>query len=215
MHAPLTRSDNLRHFLWTMTLSPLIRVLSITLPLSSYPFILWYFIISVPLFASTFVVIRTIGLTRRDLMLEMNNLPIQFMIMLPGPLLGLFEYLILKPRPLAASLALNDLLGPALVLLVSTGFSEELIFRGLMQYTTAQLIPRWWAAVYVNLVFAVLHSGYLSFLDILFVFVVGMFFSWFSIRTKSLLGVTVAHGLVNIFLFLIVPFVDVAPGPTP
>src|SRR5205823_5365461 len=95
---------------------------------------------------------------------------------------------------------------PALILLVSTGFSEELIFRGILQRAAEPLMSRWPAAIYVNLVFAVLHAGYLSLWDVFFVFVVGMVFSWFSLRTRTLLGVTFTHGLVNQFMFLVVPF---------
>jgi membrane protease YdiL (CAAX protease family) len=39
----------------------------------------------------------------------------------------------------------------------------------------------------------------------LFVFGVSVFFSWIVSRTGSLLGVTLAHGLTNILLFLVVP----------
>jgi len=46
-----------------------------------------------------------------------------------------------------------------------------------------------------------------SLLDVLFVGVVGLFFGWVVHRTRSLLGVTLAHGLTNIILFLVMPFV--------
>ena len=62
------------------------------------------------------------------------------------------------------------------------------------------------AFVYVSILFAVLHIGYNSLADILFVFIVGFAFGLIVLRTGSLLGVTIAHGLTNTVLFLVVPF---------
>jgi hypothetical protein len=59
----------------------------------------------------------------------------------------------------------------------------------------------------VSLIFAVLHFGYRSLLDVVFVLVVALFFSVVVSTTRSLIGVTVAHGLTNVALFLIFPFV--------
>ena len=53
--------------------------------------------------------------------------------------------------------------------------------------------------------FAVMHIGYASILDVLFVFAVGLLFAWFVDRTNSIFGVTIAHGLTNIGLFLVWP----------
>jgi len=41
---------------------------------------------------------------------------------------------------------------------------------------------------------------------VLFVFAVAMFFAWAVKRTGSLLGVTLAHGITNIMLFVVIPF---------
>jgi len=41
---------------------------------------------------------------------------------------------------------------------------------------------------------------------VLFVFAVAMFFAWVVKRTGSLLGVTLAYGITNVMLFLVIPF---------
>ena len=92
----------------------------------------------------------------------------------------------------------------ALILLVATGFAEELIFRGVLQRVCGVVFGGW-GLVYVSALFAVLHVGYLSAADVAFVFAIAMFFSWVVKRTGSLLGVTLSHGITNIFLFLVVP----------
>jgi NADH-quinone oxidoreductase subunit N len=58
----------------------------------------------------------------------------------------------------------------------------------------------------VALIFAALHIGYRSVVDVLFVLGVALFLGWVVYRTGSLLGATIAHGLTNIVLFLVMPF---------
>ena len=64
----------------------------------------------------------------------------------------------------------------------------------------------WWGILYVSLLFAVLHIGFLSWIDVVFVFAVALFFGWVVKKTGSLSGVTLAHGITNILLYLVLPF---------
>jgi LysM repeat protein len=103
---------------------------------------------------------------------------------------------------------------PALILLIGTGFNEELVFRGVMQSAASDALGKW-AILYVTVVFAVLHLGYKSVVDVAFVFAVGLFFGWVVAKTRSLLGVTLSHGITNIALYLVVPFLGIATSTTP
>ena len=82
---------------------------------------------------------------------------------------------------------------------------EEFIFRGVLQRAAVGAF-RGRGIVYVSRLFAVRHVGFLSWLDIIFVFGVALFFGWVVKQTGSLLGVTLAHGITNTMLFLILPF---------
>jgi membrane protease YdiL (CAAX protease family) len=115
------------------------------------------------------------------------------------------EYLILRPEPLILALRWQEVIVPALILLVATGFVEELAFRGVMQ-RSAQALGSWgW--IYIAVVFSVLQIGHLSALHWLFVLAVALLFGWIVKRTGSILGVSLSHGLINVCLFLIFPFV--------
>ena len=203
------RGDQINALLLGLLLAPLIRVLSLSLPLADIPLVWWYFITSVPLFAATFVAIRLAGFSWRDVGLGLNwrTLPVQVLVALSGIALGWLEYQILGSEPLASSFTLAALWWPALILIVSTGFLEELIFRGLLQQGAVQVFGLRLGLIYVSLLFAMLHIGYRSPLDILFVFLVGLYLAWVVARTKTIWGVTFAHGLTNIVLFLIMPFI--------
>lgn len=188
-----------------ISLAPLIRVLSLSMPLVGFAQINWYLIISVPLLAATFVVVRMVRYSRCDIGLKVSHLPLQLLVACTGLVFGLVEYYILSPEPLVETMTLQSLLLPAFILLVATGFTEEVIFRGVMQRSALDVMGGRYALVYVAAVFAALHIGYLSILDVVFVFVVALFFALIVKRTGSLLGVTLSHALTNITLYLVIP----------
>jgi membrane protease YdiL (CAAX protease family) len=188
-----------------LAFAPLIRLVSLAMPLYEFPLIYWYLLTSLPLFFAAFLVTFVVGYTRNQIAVSTGNLGVQFLIGLSGLVLGYVEYYLLRPEPLSPTLAWDQIAIPALILLVSTGFIEELIFRGIMQRAAEECLGRQLAWIYVAAIFAMMHMGHSSWLDILFVFGASIFFSWAVSRTGSLLGVTLAHGLTNILLFLILP----------
>jgi high-affinity Fe2+/Pb2+ permease len=59
----------------------------------------------------------------------------------------------------------------------------------------------------------VLHIGYLSVVDVVFVTLVGLVFAYIVMWGRSLLGVTLAHGLTNTTLFVIMPYLTQQAPP--
>ena len=205
IHTALTWEHPAHRLLLSLAFAPLIRLLSLSLPLAGFPILYWYFIISVPLFVATFLAVRVLNFSGKEIGLSLRMLPAQLGVALTGLAFGYVEYHILRPDPLARSLTWEEIWLPALILLVSTGFAEELIFRGMMQRAATEALGRW-GVLYVAALFAVLHVGYQSLADVLFVFVVALVFGWARERTGSIVGVSLAHGLTNIVLFLVMPF---------
>ncbi len=214
-HASLTLGRLQGGFLLGLAFASLIRLMSLSTPLPYFPKVYWYMVIGAPLLLAAFLAARVLHLERKmiGIWASWHSLPGQALVGLSGLGLGFLEYLILRPDPLAGRLSFRDILIPALILLIFTGFLEEYIFRGLMQYTAGRGLGRF-GLLYVALVFAVLHIGYRSVLHVIFVLVVALFFGYVTARTGSLLGVTLSHGLTNITLFLVFPFIaaQVAPG---
>lgn len=206
LHVALAWDQPAHRLLLCLTFAPLVRILSLSLPLASFPLIYWYFIISVPLFIGSFITVRTIGFSWSEIGMNMRRWPLQIPVALCGVAFGAMEYYILRPEPLASRFVWQELWAPALILLICTGFLEELLFRGLTQRAANEVLGRF-GVIYVAVLFAVLHMGYKSVIDLVFVFGVGLFFGWVVSKTGSLFGVTVSHGLTNIFLFLVMPFV--------
>lgn len=196
----------------SLSLVPLIRIISLTLPLADIPRIWQYLIIYLPLLAAAIVVARLLDYKPKDIGIKFGFMPVQLIVGLVGLGFGVAEYYILvvmPPEPLIEMLAVEATLQstwlPALVLLLSTGFVEEFIFRGVLQRTAVEVFGGW-GVIYVSYIFAILHIGFLSWIDVAFVFGVALFFGWVVKKTGSLLGVTLSHGITNIILFIVTQF---------
>lgn len=189
----------------SLALVPLVRIISLSMPLVDIPQIWWYPIIYTPLLVAAIMVMRILGLRAREVGLNFKRFPVQLAVALSGVVFGVVEYFILAPEPRIIELTWQEVWLPALILLICTGFVEEFIFRGVLQRTAVEAFGGW-GIIYVSLLFAVLHMGFLSLIDVVFVFFVALFFGWVVKKTGSLFGVTLAHGITNIVLYLIVPF---------
>ena len=213
VHAALGRTEEERKLALALVLAPMIRLLSLSLPLINFPQEAWYPMTSVPLLAATWIIVRQHNIRRQELGLRTGHasvssrarISLQLMIAGGGLGLGAIEYAILAPEPLVASFSWGAVVLAGLSLAIFTGFNEELIFRGLLQAVCLPVLRRW-ALVYMSLLFGALHIGYLSVLDVVFVTVVGLVFAYIVRWSGSILGVTLAHGLTNITLFLIMPY---------
>jgi membrane protease YdiL (CAAX protease family) len=204
IHGALEDSLRYRRIYLTVSLAPLMRVLSLSLPLAGRPLVEWYFWIGVLVFIGIIITAGITNISAVRIGLRIGNLPAQLAIGLIGIPLGLLEYYILKPDPLTDAFTLEAMWLPALVLVIFTGVLEEVLFRGLIQQAVIAAYGKF-GITFSALLFAVLHVGYSSLADVVFVFVVALLFGLITQQTGSLLGVSIAHGLTNIGLLLVFP----------
>jgi hypothetical protein len=204
LHAALRWQHPIHRLLLALTLVPLIRIVSLSLPLAELSFLSLYLAVSVPLLVSAVLIIRVLNFSRQEIGIKSGGLLIQALVSLTGLAFGYVEYLILKPEPLVRPSSVAQLWVPALILLLYTGFLEELIFRGLLQRAAADLLGNW-SVLYVAVLFAVLHVGSNSVLHVIFVFDVGLFFGWIRAKTGNIIGISLSHGLTNIMLWVVLP----------
>lgn len=199
------------YFLTSIALAPLIRIVSLYAPLSKFYFLQWFLILSIPLFVSAYLLILVQDLNERDigLVFRVRELPLQGAIGSTGLLFGYVEYLILKPNPLVGEFSLRALIAPILIMVVYTGFMEELIFRGIIQHNALEYFNSHLGILYPTILFTVMHIGNLSLPDILLVFLIGYFYASAVRFTGSLIGVSISHGLTNILLFLLMPLLAI------
>ncbi|AEG18402.1 tetratricopeptide repeat protein [Methanobacterium paludis] len=206
IQSSLESSSNFANLLRSMMVLPMIRIIGLSIPMMQIPTLYWYPIISIPLFAASYIIIKAQGLGRADVGLVLGKIPVQLMIASSGVFLGAIEYMILKPKPLISVLNLETALFAGIILLVATGFAEELLFRGIIQKNAENVFGKLFGLLYTALIFTSMHIGWNSIPDLFFVFGVAMFYGYSFQKTRSLFGVTLSHGLSNTFLFIIIPF---------
>ena len=176
------------------------------MPLANIPQVWWYPIIYIPLLVATLEVMRILGYKLEQIGLNFKRILIQLAVALTGLVFGMVEYFILIEEAETTGLVLQETwLLSAFMLVLCTGFVEELIFRGVLQHSAVGSFG-WWGIVYVSLVFVIVHLIHRSAIDITFVFIIALFFGWVVKKTGSLQGVTLSHGIANTVLFLVAPF---------
>ncbi len=199
-------SHNLSLLLRSMMALPIIRIIGLSIPLMQIQPLYWFPIIALPLFASAFTIMRSQGLSFKNVGFIWGNIPLQLTIALTGIFLGIVEFLILEPKPLIATFNLENLIFASIILIISTGLAEEILFRGIIQNNAQNVFGPYMGLLYASLLFTALHIGWASFYDLVFVFIVAVFYGYIFLKTRSILGITLSHGISNTFLFLIVPF---------
>jgi membrane protease YdiL (CAAX protease family) len=206
LNSSLNVSYNYSVMLRSMMVLPMIRIIGLSIPLMQIQPLYWFPVIAVPLFAAVYTIMKSQGLTRKHVGLIWGNKKVQFLIALTGIFLGTIEYIILQPKPLIATLDPVSLITASIILIISTGLAEELLFRGILQKNAENVYGMAMGLLYTSLLFTALHIGWNSFYDLIFVFSVALFYGYAFQKTRSIVGVTLSHGLSNTFLFLIVPF---------
>ena len=129
-------------------------------------------------------------------------------IALTGVPFGFIDYLILRPEPLVTGLSFWNLVLLALGLGLATGFVEELVFRGIMQRNAVETFGERRGLIGVALVFASLHIGWLSMLDLVFVFSIGPCYGFMVLKKGNIIGVSLSHGITNVVLFMVAPAIN-------
>jgi uncharacterized protein len=189
-----------------LMLLPLLRLVNLSMPVFSnmtlYTFVLYYTPLAIP--------IAVIMIHQRDSLAEMGitKKHLLFYIILAVPLsflLGLGEYLTIRPGYLIPDLSFKNLLLLTVIMVFFVGLVEELIFRSLLQTRLEQALSMPEALLITSFLFGLMHSGYGTYYEMLYTGFVGLVIGIIFHKTRSLPFIAVLHGFVNVFLFGILP----------
>ena len=214
------RDTELSVFLVALSLAPLIRIFSLsmprfwgTAPTDTLP---WLAVVGIPLLTAAAAVAYVQQLRPWLLGLGINSwrdMGVQVAIGLTGIPLGFIEYTILRQEAWIHGETVLEVIYGGVVIFFATGLAEELIFRGIMLRRAMQLLGDKPGILFVTLVFAAMHIFFRNPFDLTFVFLVGLFFALVVVKTKNLWGAIMSHTLGNVILYLIAPFLLVSTLP--
>lgn len=189
-----------------LMLLPVLRLVNLSMPILFKTTLYTFIFIYSPLIISIAAVIihqrnslEEIGITKKHFLTYMIlSIPLGF-------LLGLGEYLVIRPGYLIPDLTLGNLVMLTIVMVFFVGLVEELIFRSILQVRFEQILGVQKALIITSLLFGLMHSGYGTFNEMIYTGFVGLAIGILFHKTKSLPFIAVLHGMVNVFLFGILP----------
>ena len=207
------KDTELSLFLMALSLAPLIRIFSLSMPrfwgtdpTATLP---WLAVVGIPLLTAAAAVAYVQQLRPWLIGLAVNgwkDLGTQVAIGLTGIPLGFVEYVILREQAWVQGDTLIPVLLGGIVIFFSTGFAEELIFRGILMRRAMEVLGNRTGILFVTLVFSAMHIFFRNGADLTFVFLVGLFYAVAVVKTRSLWGAIMSHTLGNVILYLIAPF---------
>lgn len=194
-------------FLGSLALLPALRVLAVSVPLITFLTPLYmYMLLYLPLLLLSYLFIRSYKMRVKDVGITIRKYKPQILIGLTGIIFGVMEYFILAEQIAPSGVTnLSVIISQSLIMLVFVGFTEELIFRGILLSSMVKIFSENRSIVFTSILFMVMHMGWHSQPDLLFTFAVSLFYSYVFIKTRSIVGITVSHGLTNILEFIIIP----------
>ena len=123
--------------------------------------------------------------------------------------LGTTEYFIITPAVAFPTFKVTYLLRDLAYMVAFVGLGEEVLFRGLIQRDMANLFGWKWGLFSASALFAVMHLTWRSIPELVFVFLAGLILGALYLKTKSLVAPIVAHGINNVMLVAILPYIFV------
>lgn len=185
-------------------LLPVFRLVSLGMPVFVELTVYWFPLVYGPFLPAVLVVARHTDAVELTTGWRPAVATLPFVVV-AGAVLGELEYAIIRPEALVPAATPAQLVVLTVVMVVFVGLVEELLFRGLLQGTLRSRFGRWPAVVVAAGVFAAMHAGYGLLAEVGFAFALGLLLGALYEWTDSLATVTLLHGVLNTFLFGVVP----------
>jgi hypothetical protein len=202
-----TKDLKLSYLLQAMILLPLVRIIGLIIPVTEIQPLYWLVIITIPVAVAILILMKNLQIKVKDVGITSAKPLYQLLVGLSGISLGLVEYLILQPEAIISNLSIMNIILASSVIMVSTGLIEELIFRGIIQKTAENIMGNFWGIIFVSILFTSFSVSWNSPLNLIFIFIVSLFYGYVYQKTRSILGVSMSHGLCNLLLYLYLPFI--------
>lgn len=189
-----------------LMLLPILRLVNLSMPVFFNTTLYTFVFVYAPLLVPLGIIVINQRSSFEHIGITAKNLPAYIILSIPlGFLLGLGEYLTIRPGYLIKELSIGNLFILTFIMVFLVGLVEEIIFRAILQVRLEDALGVKEAVLIAGLLFGLMHSGYGTFHEVLYTGFVGLFMGFAFYKTRSLPFVVVLHGLVNVFLFGIFP----------
>jgi len=205
------KKQEVREIHQAFLLLPIFRLVNLSMPIFSeinlYSFVFIYAPLTIPLVIAINHQKITFEKKGDTLKKILSQVPLAI---LAGLVFGEAEYMVIGNRSLIQDISPANVLLFIIIMIFIVGLIEEFIFRAILQKRLEKFLGSTGGILLASLLFGIMHSGYGTSLEMIFAFLVGGFLGYCFYRTKSLPFVIMINGLINIFLFGIIP--NLGPG---
>ena len=189
-----------------LMLMPLFRLVNVAMPVFFDLTLYSYFMVYAPMFIPIYFIVKDGFIGRVEAGLTFKGfwfyLPLAISV---GFVLGWGEYNVIHPQLMTAGASIKDILILIITMIFFVGIVEEFIFRSSLQTVLEERLGSITGLLLASVIFGFMHSGYRLPLELLYVSFAGVVFGLLFWLTKSLPVISLAHGVTNISLFLVVP----------
>lgn len=198
---------DLSRALGVLALLPLLRILSWTIPIPQLNVTVWYGAVGVPVLVSIGSAAYALRMSPGTWGLQLGERRwAQIVIPVAGIVFGYLGFILFQPAALVAKHNLKFAVASGIVLFLCSGVAEELLFRGLLQAVLTELLGEAGLLVSTGL-FGVMLLGSGSPGFITYMIAVGLLFSLAVRVTRSVIGVSIARGLMTAGMLVLFPLV--------
>ncbi len=202
-----TKSIKFSYLSQAMILLPLVNIISQNMAVITLKPIYWWGISAVPITVATIILMKNQNISRRKAGLIIGNLPLQLIIALTGVALGIIEYNIIHPSPILLNFNPINIIIAGSIIIISTGLLQELIFRGLIQKLAENIMGYILGIIFSSTLFTILNIGWNSPINLIFIFLISLYYGYVFHITRSVIGIGISQGLCNVILFILLPYI--------
>lgn len=202
--------SNLTRVLQALMLLPLLRIVSISMPIffeiTLYSFVFIY----VPLILPIYLVIKHQGFASGQILPTRKLFAYIPLAILLALIIAEVEYWIISSGYLVPDLSLVSMLKISFIMIFVVGVIEETIFRLILQTRLEEYFGMTSGLIIASILFGIMNSGYGTPYEILLAATSGFALGYIYQRTRNLSLISIIHGCINIFLFSLIP--HLGPG---
>jgi membrane protease YdiL (CAAX protease family) len=208
----------LGHFVWVgraphrklfpvLALVAMLRVFSIAAVVPRLPLVTWYVTVGGALLIGEILTIRLVEEPWQRLNLAIRRPVLDLATAAVGIPAGLVGYLLLRPQPLMPGAGPFQTAAGVVALVVFAAFTEELLFRGLLQSIAIETFGIWRLGLtYAAAMSGVMYLGSGSLPYTIAVGAYGLLLGATIVRGGSLWGAIASHGLAIVGMAFVWPF---------
>jgi uncharacterized protein len=189
-----------------LMLLPLFRLLNVAMPVFFNLTLYSYSMVYAPMFIPIYFLVKDGFISRSEAGMTFKGFLYYFPLAIAvGFALGWGEYNVIHPQLLTPSANIKEIFILTVTMIFFVGIVEEFIFRSSLQTVLEERMGSIAGLLLASIIFGFMHSGYQMPLELLYVSFAGVVFGLLFWLTKSLPIISLAHGVTNISLFLVVP----------